>query len=379
MVGKVKNCVHKPTKSSQLRALDELFFTPKPIPRRNDFGHSVHISGGTSRARHMSEASSTASIVTAGPGTPRASTSKSVSEASPSKTTTLPELSTNSSIYVTPWEFQEGPLNYITPAESEGCSSIHTTSPKFGAAPSIVITPPEKMPTDTMSNRPTTTHLSAGLGSFSTPLSTANRGAKVTRQVEAANIRATQVQTAEAQAIEKPKVTRGRSAANCGVKISRQVEAVDVQAVEDQVTAHQTAEEAQAGESQAIEKPADSGGETSEAEKRAWLERTDVVVRGYIRENDQFVNKLVQLRDKSVGNEEYLNCIEEMMDKATKRRQQIAIEGERLHKKIEKRAAINEVEKDYENALLRLASRIIAEGQEQEQGGRTVRPVSWRA
>lgn len=396
MVDRVKNRVHKPTKSSQLRALDELFITPKPIiPRRNGFGHSVHISGGMSRARHISEASSAASVVTAGSAIPRLSTSTSISKASVSKTFTLPELGNNSAIYVTPWEFQGPPSNYIAPTESEGCSSLYTTSPTSEAAPLIVVTPPEEIHTDTKSDKSPITCLSPAVGSFLAQPSVTNRSIRTMRRVEAAHARADTLQIAEAQAIGQPKVRRKRSAANCGVRFSPQTQAVGAQAVRihdlgdqaaeasairSQVAAGQVVEEDQVGESQATEKSEATHKEMAETKKREWLERTDAVVRGYIRENDQFVRRLVQLRDKSVGNEKFLNSIDEMLNKATLRRQRIALKGERIHKKIERRVAVNEAEKGYENALLRLASCVIAEDQKEEhrQVAKSIRPVSWR-
>jgi hypothetical protein len=94
----------------------------------------------------------------------------------------------------------------------------------------------------------------------------------------------------------------------------------------------------------------------SDEEKQAWKARTDEVVKSYIQANDVFTKKLEDLRAKAIGNQEYLKSVDEMMNEATMRRQRIAIEGERIHAKVEQSYENSKVEKKHDVALGHLAA-----------------------
>jgi hypothetical protein len=113
----------------------------------------------------------------------------------------------------------------------------------------------------------------------------------------------------------------------------------------------------------------------SEEEKQARKERTDVIVKSYIRDNDKFVKKLRQLREKATGNQKFLDSIDEMMDKALMRRHRIAIEGERIHYNLDRHVENNGTERAYDEGLLNLAACVVVEKERREVGTKKV--VSW--
>jgi hypothetical protein len=70
------------------------------------------------------------------------------------------------------------------------------------------------------------------------------------------------------------------------------------------------------------------------ASAQFWQYRIDESVKAYIRASDDFVAKLLVLRDKATGQPQYMDSIDQMIQKAAQRRIRIAIEGERAHAKI---------------------------------------------
>jgi uncharacterized protein Yka (UPF0111/DUF47 family) len=70
------------------------------------------------------------------------------------------------------------------------------------------------------------------------------------------------------------------------------------------------------------------------ASNQFWQDRVDESVKAYIRASDDFVAKLLVLRDKATGQPQYTDSIDEMMQKAAQRRMRIAIEGERAYAKL---------------------------------------------